>query len=273
VLMDPTTNDIRYVGQTNNINRRYNTHIASSLNKNSETYDTHKDRWIRKILKNNQMPIIRIVEECSSLLESNIQEKYYIEKYINDGYRLTNSKPEDVTEFSLMTREKMSNSRKGKKLEEIVGEEKSIELKKFYSERIKKNNPNKSNDPRTKEKISNTLKEFFTDKTNHWSYGLKMTDDHNEKLRQSKLNNPKNVGNKKPRTEEQKENIRNKMLGSKIKRCKILQIDEDIIIKEWNSLREIIRSNSTLNRKLIADCCKNIKFSYAGFIWKYKNED
>ena len=28
--MDPTTNDIRYVGQTNNINRRYNTHIASS---------------------------------------------------------------------------------------------------------------------------------------------------------------------------------------------------------------------------------------------------
>jgi hypothetical protein len=159
----------------------------------------------------------------------------------------------------------------GKTLEEIVGLEKSLELREYYSERMKLNNPNKSNDTLVKEKISNTLKEYFSTPENHWAYGLKMDDDHNEKLRQSKLNNPKNVGNRKPRTDEQKEKIRNSIRGIKIKRSEILQYDLDMnLINEWKSLREIERNDSSLSRSQISKCCKGDKNTYAGYIWKYK---
>lgn len=270
-LIDPTTNQIRYIGQTDNIKRRYNDHISSSLNKNSSSYNTHKSSWVRKVVNNNLFPIIEVVEECNSLEQSNIRERYYIEKLTNEGYKLTNSYISDVTEFSLDTREKMSNAKKGKTLEEIVGLEKSIELKEYYSERAKLNNPNKNSDPLVREKISNTLKEYFEDKENHWAYGLKMTDEHNEKLRLAKLNNPKNVGNRKPRTEEQKEKLRNSIKGTKIKRSEILQYDLDMnLVKEWKSLREIERLDTTMSRSQIAKCCKGDKETYAGFIWKYK---
>jgi hypothetical protein len=270
-LIDPSNNEIRYIGQTDDIKRRYNDHISSSMNENSDSYDTYKARWVRKLKLSGLLPIIEIVEECDSLEQSNIRERYYVSKLTNEGCRLTNSYITDVTEFSSHTREKMSNARKGKALEEIVGLEKSIELKKYYSERTKLNNPNKNNDPLVREKISNTLKEYFSDKENHWAYGLKMDDEHNEKLRLAKLNNPKNVGNRKPRTEEQKEKIRNSIKGIKIKRSVILQYDLDMnLVNEWKSLREIERSDSSLSRNQIAKCCKGDKNTYAGFIWNYK---
>jgi hypothetical protein len=270
-LIDPTTNEIRYIGQTDNIKRRYNDHVSSSLNKNSSSYNTHKSCWIRKIVNNNLVPIIEIVEECDNLEQSNIRERYYIEKLTIEGYKLTNSYITDVTEFSSHTREKMSSAKKGKTLEQIVGLEKSIDLKEYYSERIKLNNPNKSDDPLVREKISNTLKEYFSDKENHWAYGLKMDDEHNEKLRLAKLNNPKNVGNRKPRTEEQKEKTRNSIKGTKVKRSEILQYDLDMrLVKQWKSLREIERTDSSLSRSQIAKCCKGNKDTYAGFIWNYK---
>jgi hypothetical protein len=256
-LIDPTTNQIRYIGQTDNIKRRYNDHISSSLNKNSSSYNTHKSSWVRKVVNNNLFPIIEVVEECNSLEQSNIRERYYIEKLTNEGYKLTNSYISDVTEFSLDTREKMSNARKGKTLEEIVGLEKSIELKEYYSERIKLNNPNKNSDPLVREKISNTLKEYFEDKENHWAYGLKMTDEHNEKLRLAKLNNPKNVGNRKPRTEEQKEKLRNSIKGTKIKRSEILQYDLDM-----NLVKVKLQNVVKVIRKLMLGLYGNIKSSF-----------
>jgi hypothetical protein len=173
ILIDPFDNNIRYVGQSSNIERRLKDHINTSTNKNSYSYRTHKSCWIRRVIKSGQMPIIKIVEECNSLDESNIRERYYIEKYQKEGYKLTNSKSEDVTEFSTITKSKMSLAKKGKKLEEIVGKEKSIKLRKYYSERMSDNNPNRSNDSLVKDKISNTLKEYFKDKNNHWAYGKK----------------------------------------------------------------------------------------------------
>lgn len=270
-LSDPSTMEVRYIGQTNDIKRRLNDHISSSVNERSDTYNTYKARWIRKLTNNQLLPVINIIDSCESFEDSNKLEKYYIDKFRTDGVKLTNSHVNDVTEFSLETREKISNTKRGKTLEEIVGEERAKELKEYYSEKTKLNNPNKSNDPIVREKISNTLKEYFSDKENHWAYGLKMTDDHNEKLRLAKLNNPKNVGNRKPRTEEQKEKIRNSIKGRKINRYEIIQYDMDMnLIKVWKSLREIERTDSSLSRSQIARCCKEEKNSYAGFIWKYK---
>lgn len=271
-LIDPKTNEIKYIGQTDNIKRRYNDHISSSFNENSDSYNTYKARWIRKLKSKYLLPIIEIVEECDSLEQSNIRERYYIEKLTIEGYKLTNSYITDVTEFSSHTRNKMSSAKKGKTLEQIVGLEKSIELKEYYSERIKLNNPNKSDDPLVREKISNTLKEYFSDKENHWAYGLKMDDEHNEKLRLAQLNRKRPISTKRiPMTEEQKEKIRNSIKGTKIKRSEILQYDLDMrLVKQWKSLREIERTDSSLSRSQIAKCCKGDKNTYAGFIWNYK---
>lgn len=270
-LKDPNTLEIKYIGQSNDIDRRYRDHIRKSLAKTDCEYNTYKSRWIRKIINKGYKPLLEIIEECDNLELSNIREKYYIEKLTNEGYKLTNSHVLDVTECSKQTRNKISSSKKGKKLEEIVGEEKAKELKEYYSNRTKINNPNKSDDPEVREKISNTLKEYFSNPENHWAYGRKMSDDHNEKLRLAKIDNPKNVGNRKPRTEEQKEKLRKAITGRKVKRYPILQYDLEMnLIKEWKSLREIERLEPTFSRAKVSQCCKGDKESYANFIWKYK---
>ena len=265
-LSDPNTKEIRYIGQTNNINKRLRGHINSSVNIKNKQYNTHKCSWIRKLLQNGYNPIISIIETVNTLEESNIREIYYIDKFTNEGVKLTNSHGGDVTDFSAETKEKMSLAKKGKKLEEIVGDEKAKELKNYYSNRITKNNPNKSNNPLVREKISNTLKDYFKDKNNHWAYGKKMSEDMCDNLRQSHLNNPKNVGNRNKRTEEEKDKIRNKILGTKIQRCKIIQNDlEGNFIKKWNSIREICRETN-YNRSTLNKCINNGR-SYAGFNW------
>jgi hypothetical protein len=268
LLKDPETNEIRYVGQTDNIKRRFNQHINKCCDVKNKQYGTHKNCWIRKLLSNNLKPIIEVLEETETLELSNQRERFWIEKLTNEGVKLTNSYVSDVTEFSAETKDKMSVAKKGKKLEEIVGEEKAKELKKYYSEKISLNNPNKSSNPEVKQKISNTLKEFFKDKTNHWAFGKEMTEEAKEKTRKSHLNNPKNVGNKKPRTEEQKEKLRKAITGRTVIRSKIIQYDlEGNFIKKWKSIREICReipdyNRETLNRNI------NQNKTYAGFIWK-----
>ena len=267
-LKDPLTYEIRYIGQTNNLKRRFNKHINNAINQDSDEYNTYKSRWIRKLLENNLKPIMEVIEEVETLKESNLLERFWIEKLTKEGLKLTNSYVSDVTEFSVETRVKMSVAKKGKKLEEIVGEEKAKDLKLYYSEKTKKSNPNKSNDPLVKEKISNTLKDFFKDKNNHWAYGKEMTEEMRENIRKSHLNNPKNVGNKKPRTEEQKEKLRISITGRTIMRSKIIQYDlAGNFIKKWNSIREICREIPDYNRPTLNKCINQNK-TYAGFIWK-----
>jgi regulator of RNase E activity RraB len=107
---------------------------------------------------------------------------------------------------------------KGKKLEEIVGEEKAIELKQKLSEQASKrvgelnsnfgnrgelskiyseNNPNfgKKRDQNTKDKISNTLKEYYsnlvydTNRINKIKYSLSLLDVEEIRLRVEKRKN------------------------------------------------------------------------------------
>ena len=269
VLKDPILKEIRYVGQTNNLERRYSRHLANSLNEKSNEYQTYKSRWIRKIIKENNLPIIEIIEECDNYLESNKKEKYYIEKFTSEGFKLTNSGCSDVTEASKDTREKMSLAKKGKSLEFLIGKEKAeICRNRFYEMCINKN-PNKCWDPEVREKISNTLKERLSDKQNHWAFGKKFTEEVKEKLRISHLNNPKNTGNRTERSMETRKKIKDSMTGKKIKRSEILQMDGEMNpVKIWKSLRDI-EKNGRLSRNQISLCCKN-NTKYAGFFWKYK---
>ena len=57
-LIDPITKEIRYVGQTDNLKRRFNDHLSSSTNINSVSYNTHKSCWIRKLINNGYESIM-----------------------------------------------------------------------------------------------------------------------------------------------------------------------------------------------------------------------
>lgn len=60
-LIDPITNKVRYIGITNNPERRLKEHIRDSKRKNS-----HKDNWIKKLIKFNLLPIQKVVLENES---------------------------------------------------------------------------------------------------------------------------------------------------------------------------------------------------------------
>jgi hypothetical protein len=174
-------------------------------------YKKNKNRFyskIKKIISEGFKPIILLLKENLTEKESFIYEKNYIEKIgrIENGGVLTNlsdgGEGQSGFKFSNESREKMSIQRKGiklgpmseenkvkislakigksistknKKLEEIVGVDKAIEIKEKLSnigkERVGEKNPmyGKRHSDESKEKMSkNICRRFGTD--NH-SYG------------------------------------------------------------------------------------------------------
>lgn len=89
ILIDPTTRKIRYVGQSIYIWTRLSQHISEAKHKNLQD---HKNRWIRKLLKENSRPVIKIIDICEDGEESDHLESLYIKFYrISKRCDLTNS--------------------------------------------------------------------------------------------------------------------------------------------------------------------------------------
>lgn len=90
-LVDPITNEIRYIGKTKNaLLKRYNEHISRA----KQGHYSHVYCWIRKLLKDNLKPLIELVEVCS---DNNWEEReiYWISYYPN----LTNISKGGITYF------------------------------------------------------------------------------------------------------------------------------------------------------------------------------
>jgi group I intron endonuclease len=73
--------EVRYVGKTNNIKRRYRQHIRESKNGN-----TYKCFWIRSM---DKLPIVKIIHECN-VDNCDYWEKHYISIYEKLNFKLTN---------------------------------------------------------------------------------------------------------------------------------------------------------------------------------------
>ena len=75
---------IKYIGKTNDIDRRLYEHIL-----NSKKLKTHKDYWVRESLLNNDPIIIELLEVCD---ESNWEflESYWISQFKTWGFSLCN---------------------------------------------------------------------------------------------------------------------------------------------------------------------------------------
>lgn len=82
-LIDPRTDEIKYVGKTNNLNARLYKHINIKLK-------TKVSCWIRSLLKADLLPIMEILDEVPDS-EWQFWEQYWIWLCMSWGFNLKNS--------------------------------------------------------------------------------------------------------------------------------------------------------------------------------------
>ena len=83
-LTDPRTDDVVYVGITNNPNLRFQAHLSDT-----ETNDK-KGKWIEQLREECFEPRMKILEIVETREEAFEREKYWIQKYAQQGIVLTN---------------------------------------------------------------------------------------------------------------------------------------------------------------------------------------
>lgn len=85
-LIDPRTDEIRYVGQTVNPANRFSAHLRG-LKETSQ-----KAEWVRELLDAGFCPVMKILEVCP-MEKRNSREVDWIVKLRTDGFNLTNATP------------------------------------------------------------------------------------------------------------------------------------------------------------------------------------
>jgi len=85
-LSDPNTNQVRYIGKTNNLERRYKRHTCKFTLVNENTF---KSKWILSLLDDEKLPILEVIDECVDKIIDNL-ESYWISQFKCWGFDLTN---------------------------------------------------------------------------------------------------------------------------------------------------------------------------------------
>lgn len=127
-LIDPLTNEIRYVGKTKKslIKRLYEHLTLRNLKSN-----THKNNWVKKLLNLNVKPKIELIEVVT---ENNWIDKeiYWIKILRENGCNLTNTSDGGEGSFGYkMTKESIDKSIKTRKNNDTL--KRSDECKKLIS--------------------------------------------------------------------------------------------------------------------------------------------
>ena len=84
-LSHPITKEIRYLGKTNNLEKRFRKHINESIKSTS----SHKKAWINSLLKLNLKPIIEIID-TTDYNNWKSSEQYWSSQLKSWGFNLTN---------------------------------------------------------------------------------------------------------------------------------------------------------------------------------------
>lgn len=74
-LVDPRDNRVRYVGKSNDPEKRYQAHLYDRLNSNPR-----KQNWIKKLRRVGLKPILSVIEICAEC-EWQDRERYWISKF------------------------------------------------------------------------------------------------------------------------------------------------------------------------------------------------
>jgi len=104
-LIDPRTKQVRYIGKSNNPQRRYNEHLINAKDgKRNYIYS-----WIRLLFKKGKRPILIILQHYVPLKLWRNAEKFWVQYYKDKGYKLTNLVPAGIgSDTTLELRERIS---------------------------------------------------------------------------------------------------------------------------------------------------------------------
>jgi group I intron endonuclease len=179
-LYDPRNDELKYVGKTKNINRRFTEHIKETKNSGRG----RKNSWIRKLLKNDLYPIIKILEICN---ENNWEERErnWIKNCRNLGINILNDTDGGDGGLGQIcteeTRKKFSLLRKGKKLSsEPIEKIRLSHLGKTSSEETKRKIGLKSIGRQAN--LGNRHTEETKKKISEKKKGIKQTEEHKLKV-------------------------------------------------------------------------------------------
>lgn len=135
-LKCPLTNEIRYIGQTRRGMRRKYEHRSKDIKK----VKNHLSYWLNSLINQNLKPIFEVIEYVNNIDELNQKEKYWI-SYYKDTFKLCNLEKGGFDD-KIISENHISKKIKGKKLEDIYGEEKAKNIREKTSSSTKgENNP------------------------------------------------------------------------------------------------------------------------------------
>jgi hypothetical protein len=84
-LSDPNSGLVRYIGKAKDVKKRLSNHLSN----NHLSTSTKKNNWIISLLRNQQLPIIEVVDEVTSE-EIDFYEIFYISLFKSWGFDLLN---------------------------------------------------------------------------------------------------------------------------------------------------------------------------------------
>ncbi len=235
-LKDPRTDIIRYVGKTDDTDKRIISHIA-----NREYRDTYKDRWIQTLIRDGVSPDIEIIDEVS---KDNWEfwEKHYIKLFKSLGAKLVNTADGGKGGVSAEVAEKISKARMGR----------------FYGK----------NNHRAKFVFQYGMNGFFMRKWDSMNMAAKelgidrggitkcCSDKYYENSCGGYMWSHRMAGKLKYKNRKEKP---------------VLQADrKGEVVMEWSSCKEAV-VGMNISSKYLNSICRKGK-AYRGFYWKYKNE-
>lgn len=232
-LIDPSKNELRYIGKSINPESRFRKHLQDSKKKIS-----YKDKWIFSLIEKEIKPELIIIDIIKNENWEN-WEKFYISYFKSIGCRLTN-----ISEGG-----ENPPNRKGKHRTEE-------EIKK-----ISKGNLGKKRTIETRKRISEAKK---GKPILHLNNGEERSQSHKNNLSLS-LKGRESPNKGKKYSKELKKKL---SLASTCKK-KVIQMDKnENIIKTWDSIAD---AQKKLKIRHISECCSNNKYckTSGGFKWKY----
>lgn len=275
-LIDPRTNELRYVGKTIRLNSRIVEHISKC-----HLTNTHKDNWISELIRENLKPIMFVIDVVLTS-EWEFWEVHYIEYFKSIGCRLTNIKKGGQSPTFIKSK---PSSRKGKTFDDIYGPEKGRQIKEKLLKTIKEQKRQyprgekhwqygKHHSDETKQKMS-INKKTTQFGVNNPMYGKHHSDETKKKLSiSSKLNTKPRSGCDHPMYGKRHTVESKQKMSDSTKKVVVLQFDLNMnFIKEWDSIRSAA-DQLHHSPSHIGNCCRGRKpyKTAGGFIWKYKDE-
>lgn len=235
-LVDPNSNEVRYVGKAIDLYTRIRNHYKPSR----LIAKTHKNNWLKTLFIDGLKPLVIILEICESEKELNECEIKWIKYYRELGCDLTNATDGgDGGKLSPESIEKMKKTKSEQK-QEPYWKNKKFSLEHCNNISLSKKDIIVSQE--TKDKLSKVLKG-----KNTWS---------------------KN----KPRSIETIEKMRKARIGIARNKKKVLQLNNDgDLIKIWENALDA-ETTLGLSKGKIRDVCNGKRKTTGGFKWKYKNE-